>query len=95
MTPTNVLLILQVAEDLALRLAKAVALAKRGNVTNAEVSELMAEDDAARAALQAEIDSRTKPGATPAAPAPVPPAPAPEAPKAVSEAASDKGSKSR
>jgi hypothetical protein len=58
MDPITAKLILDLGIDLLNRATKAFALAKRGNVTPAELDALVAEDDAARSALQAEIDKR-------------------------------------
>lgn len=58
MNPANIALALQLGLDLLARASAAIALAKRGNVTDAELDVLVSDDDAARAALQAEIDRR-------------------------------------
>jgi hypothetical protein len=56
--PANIGLVIDLALSLIARAQAAIALAKRGNVTDAELAALVAEDDAARAELQAEIDKR-------------------------------------
>jgi hypothetical protein len=62
MNPTNVALAIQLAIDLITRGMTALALAKRGDVTDAELDDLVKADDAAKAALdQAIKDARDVP----------------------------------